>query len=227
MAIDLKKKSSAQVANAIDSDHVVLYIDTNGDVFTKDDLGNETPLIGVSLAMLNAAITNFEDSAALNVRDIANRARAAHTGTQLAGTISDFENEVSTILDRTIQEDIITSVSTSNSFDTRFTTTIVPQHTGLYKVSVNYIWFYDTTTSNFEANLLIDGSLVRHVDTESKDAGGNAGGIATDVRHCTVLEALVSAVQGTPFDVSLQYRGEANGVTNGIDQHVLTVERVI
>lgn len=154
--------------------------------------------------------------------------RSNHIGTQTASTISDFENAVRQIYDKTTEQDNAEQVQTSNaSFANRHNINKTPLHTDEYLIRVVYTWAYDDGGTNFEGELLVDGSIVRRHEQEPKDVGGADGGAGTDQRHAHIFEYVHSATASTPFNVVFQFRPEANGAEATVRDSVVTIERVL
>ena len=73
----------------------VTNIESNDAFVAVDATDNTTKQVAYSDLVSDLEATmDIETTAQLNARDTANRARANHTGTQLASTISDFDTEV-------------------------------------------------------------------------------------------------------------------------------------
>lgn len=171
---------------------------------------------------------NYETTTQLNSRDTANRNRSNHTGTQLANTISDFEDAIKQVYDETTAQNNAEQVNTDNgNFLLRHDITKTPQHTSDYDVIVHYTWAYDDGGSNFQAELLIDGVVVREHEQEPKDVGGSDGGAGTDQRHMAVMKYRHAATANTDFDVDFRFKPQTNGVEATVRDSNVKIKRVL
>ncbi len=167
----------------------------------------------------------YETPSELDARDTANRNRANHTNTQLASTISDFEQAVTTYLDRSSFQNNTEQINNTTTFNDRHNETITPAHTATYKITANYTWSMNNSTNNFEGELLIDGVIVRRHEQEAKDSGGTDGGSGTDQRTGRTFVYTYFATASTNFDVQLRFRSETAGVIAAIKDSTITIER--
>lgn len=150
--------------------------------------------------------------------------RANHVGTQIASTISDFEAALAAYLDRFENQDDNEQVNTTTLFDDRFNETYNFAHTADYVVRLNYTWAYDDATTDFIAELLVNGVIQREHQQEPKDVGGSGGGAGTDQRYLGQMEYRFAAVAGNN-DIQLRFRSSSGGVEATIRDHCLTIER--
>jgi len=171
--------------------------------------------------------TTKNDVSLGNVPNVDATLRSNHTGTQLASTISDFNTAVTNYLDRTVNQNNVEQVNTIDSPVDRYNQTISPIHTALYKVGVQYCWAYDDGSTDFEAELLVNGAIVRRHVQEPKDVGGADGGAGTNQRHMAYIEYIFSATATVDFDVQFRFEPGSNGVEATIRDSVLTVERYL
>lgn len=155
------------------------------------------------------------------------RDRSNHTGTQLASTISDLDSAIANYLDRTVNESSSEQVVIGNTFQDRLNINITAAHTSTYLIDVVAIVSNDVTTSNFQAELLIDGSVVSELDWEHKDAGGAGGASGTDQRVPMSARATLSATSGQAYNIQIRFRAQATGVEATFKQHTLTIERFL
>lgn len=86
-------KLTVQTANDGGDEDLIISINP-GNIGTSE-LNNDASFINSSQAPVQPAdIANFENSTELDARDVANRNRSNHTGSQTASTISDFTSAV-------------------------------------------------------------------------------------------------------------------------------------
>lgn len=171
--------------------------------------------------------TTKSDVGLSNVPNVDATQRANHTGTQLANTISDFDAALANYLDRTLEQDNSEQVNTTTTFADRHNFNVNPNHTAQYKISIDYTWAYDEGTTDFIAELLIDGVVVREHQQEPKETGGSDGGAGTDQRHMANMGYKHDATSGTPFNVQMRFRSSTGGVEATIRDSIITVERFI
>ena len=160
-----------------------------------------------------------------NVPNVDATQRANHTGTQLAATISDFDNAVETYLDRAFEQDNVEQVNTTTTPADRHNFNVNPQHTANYLVLAVYTWAYDDNTTNFNGELSVGGTIRRRHEQEPQDSGGTDGGAGTDQRHSYTMAYLYSATQGVPFNVLLQFFAQSGGVEATIRDSLILVVR--
>ena len=168
-----------------------------------------------------------ETSAQLDARDTANRARANHTGTQLAATVSDFEQEVINIIDQTYEQNNSEQVNTTTTFVDRHNFNKTPLHTDLYEIEATFTWAHDSTGTNIEVELLIDSVIVREMEVEPQDSGGSDGGAGTDQRWTATFKYIHSATASVDFNVQMRFRTESAGVESTIRDSVIRVKRAL
>jgi hypothetical protein len=162
-----------------------------------------------------------------NVPNVDATQRANHTGTQLANTISDFEDAVKNLYDKTIQQDNSEQVTTSTTPVDRFNFNKNPLHTDNYEISVDYTWAYDDGGTDFICELLVGGVVVREHQQEPKDVGGSDGGAGTNQRMMANMKYIFAATQGVPFGVQLRFQAESGGVEATIRDSVVVVKRAL
>ena len=135
---------------------------------------------------------------------------------------------IAAYLDRRNDNSDTTQVRTTVGFEDRFNLSIDLNHdSALYIARLDYDWSYDNRTSNFEAELLINGTVVRTHQQEPKDAGGGSiNGSGTDQRHPAGFSKIFTA---QPGNNTFQFRfgPEVGGVEATIHEHTLTIGRWI
>lgn len=171
--------------------------------------------------------TTKSDVGLSNVTNVDAVQRSNHTGTQTANTISDFDAAIAAYLDRFLEQDNSEQVNTTTTFVDRHNINITPQHTAQYKISLEYFWAYDEANTDFIAELLVGGSVVREHQQEPKDVGGSDGGAGTDQRLPSVMSYKHDSTGGTPFNVQVRFRSSNGGVEATIRESLITVERYI
>ncbi len=182
-----------------------------------------------------SALTNnlgFETPAQLANRDIANRNRANHTGTQLASTISNLEAAIFNILDRKppvqIPYDPLNySINTTTAPLVIVDENYNPIHTGKYKVVANFGHSYDDGANDNHIEVLVNNSVAKPLKKEPKDVGGSDGASGTDQKETGHFEYIFDAVASTPFNIKLQHYAQVNGVESTVKHLDLYVERYL
>lgn len=171
--------------------------------------------------------TTKSDVGLSNVPNVDATQRANHTGTQLSDTISDFDAAIAAYLDRFLEQDNDEQVNTTTTFVDRHNFNKNPNHTAQYLVEVQYTWAYDDGGTDFIAELLIDGVVVREHQQEPKDVGGGDGGAGTDQRHNGIMKYKHDATTAVPFNVQVRFRSSSGGVEATMRDSIATVERYI
>lgn len=172
----------------------------------------------------------FETPAQLSNRDQQNRNRANHIGTQTASTISDLSQAIATYLDRKPiiqipQEPNFFSINTTTSPSIIVNQDYTPLHTGNYLVEVDFGHSYDSTNDDNIIELLVNNSVVRSLQLEPKESGGDDGNSGTDQRDIGRFSYKIDAVANVPFNVKFQHYAQANGRESTIKGLTLKVSR--
>lgn len=223
------------------------FQNTSSIKWTYDDIANAyfANLDSVLLNKINSALqtganiselTNnlgFETPAQLSSRDSANRNRTNHSGTQLASTISDFDQAIANYLDKKTPIQIAYhpnnySVNTSNTnpaviVDENYN----PLHTGKYKIVANFGHSYDNGGDDNNVELLVNDVVVKRMKKEPKDVGGSDGSSGTNQNETGHFEYLFDVVASNNFNVKFQHYPEGNGVESTIKNLDLYVERYL
>lgn len=153
---------------------------------------------------------NYETPSQLTTRDDNNRARANHTGTQLAATISDFE---AAIIAFNSAQDFLdtTQVNFSGAVQLRKSFTTDSKAIGRYRVAVDIQYEPAQNSTNDIMELRINGSLIGlYKATEPKDSGG-------DVRDKAYIVGYYNNTTVGSFDIEV-WAGNGGGTTeiNGV-----------
>ena len=217
------------------------FNDTDSIKWTYNDAANNfeavvDPAILTSLTTVISWISNHisatnphnidhETTAQLNARDLANRNRINHSGTQLAATISDLKTFIDNYLDRNFDQNANESINTTTTMANRFNFPFVPKNTAVYMLTMNFAHSHDTNGVNMETELLVDGVIVDDMEYEAKDSAGTEGGSGTDQKQKTTLKYLIAMTALTSYQLSFRYRSEDAGVESTIKSHSFTYER--
>lgn len=225
-----------QVDNTSDADKPISTTQQAAfdDRYTKAEVDPFVLNINQSIADLEADkleasdIADFETSTQLNSRDAANRERANHTGTQLANTISDFENAVRQIYDTTIDINNAEVTASDNANPVAIhNVQITPQHSGLYSVRSITKCSYNITTSDGIVTMKINGNQVDFWRKEPKDSGGADGSSGTNQRETALNHDYFNATAGVPFQVLIEIAPESNNVVMTSKKSTLEIKRLL
>lgn len=251
MAIQLRKRLPAEVPNATGSERAILFIDeTDGFLYEKNHLGVVTPVSsGLTTGDLQVALADYENTTELDVRSVADRDRTNHTGTQdintvnglqtaldgkapinhthTANEITDFEQAIKLVYDKSVYQDDTEQVEFTTSYIDRLSVDKTPLHTGKYLIEITYTWAYDSEYTNGELRLLLDGNEIRREVHEPSDSVGADGGINTDHRNTGTLKYIATLTANTPINVKFQFRSELTTSAIGIKDHCLIISRVL
>ncbi len=109
------------------------------------------------------------------------------------------------------------TTTTSTVFQNYFTlTTPATNEAGTYKIVISYIWNHDSTTSDFEGRVVLDGDTANPITfhkQEPKDsAGGDPSGTTQRYGYTQVVEVIVAAGSHT-YDFEFRTDNGANEST--------------
>lgn len=117
--------------------------------------------------------------------------------------------------------DVVTTSTTFSSYLTLATGSIPA---GGYIININYVWSHDSTTNDFEAQLLEGASQIYFHKQEPQDAGGGGTG-GTDQRFpCSYSITRTLAAGSYTYD--LQFRTDSAGDESTMYEAYMTFWRI-
>jgi hypothetical protein len=159
-----------------------------------------------------------------SVPNVDARQRSTHTGTQLANTISDFDQALAAYMDRFDYSENTPYSHTSSSWDWYFIVNPVAAHTKTYKVTVSYIWSHDHIGSDFMSSLLVNNIRYDLTRQEPQDSNGNIDGFGTDQSHVNSYTLFIPLTAGSNT-FRFDFRSSQNGRRAGIRKATIQIER--
>ena len=131
-----------------------------------------------------------------------------------------------------IYESSDVSINRTTGFQPKVVANVPAMTAGRYRIIVDYGWNRDTTATDFESRLLIDGvaqssfaSGLLHKQ-EPQDSGGNVSGTGTDQAYGFSRRLHVDFAEGATPNIQLQYRSSQNNQDASIWDASITIERV-
>lgn len=160
---------------------------------------------------------NYETPTQLDVRDTNNRNRTNHTGTQVASTISDFNDAVSLYLNRQHQQNEVTTSTNSSSPIVRDTLIATTNSSGNYLVTGYMELARSVNWNDMRADLVINGVVVSEFSMQQAQG--------SDQRNDLTLKHILNKTSSGTETIQIRYWLENSNGTTTVYKSIITIER--